>query len=237
MAARVLTLAAGGEHVLRITISMVPQGMEGDAYELGRAEIWNDCKGSATKGDYGARLRGGYVGWGGKGVWKRGQVVAFPRKARGAWDLLYRALGTMIGDRNPAPAGSVLGAAVAALNGRAAVESVRIVMANLRAAYTDEYPAHKATAELCADVLLAAAPLPRCCVRSSRGRLRDARRGTARSSRRWTTYGSRHAPSSGVDAAHPALGYRRDSPPRRHAARWQGEHPRRLEHVPRVCAA
>lgn len=143
--------------MLRILIQMVPQGMEGDAYELGRAEIWNDCKGSATKGDYGARLRGGYVGWGGKGIWKRGQVMAFPRKARGAWDLLYRALGVMIGDRNPAPAGSVLGAAVAALNGRAAVESVRIVAADLRAAYTDEYPAHKATAELCADVLLAAA--------------------------------------------------------------------------------
>lgn len=34
-------------------------------------------------------------------VWKTGYVLAFPRKRLGAYDLLYRALGKLVGDRNP----------------------------------------------------------------------------------------------------------------------------------------
>lgn len=36
-----------------------------------------------------------------KVIWKEGTVCRFPRKKRGAWDLLYLALKNIVGDRNP----------------------------------------------------------------------------------------------------------------------------------------
>lgn len=88
--------------MLRYVVSLVPRGDESRAIEIGRAEIWNvGGNASATSGDYGVRLRGGFPGWSGKGSWKRGEVIGFPRKRLGAWDLLYRGLAACIADRNP----------------------------------------------------------------------------------------------------------------------------------------
>ena len=92
--------------MLRYTVSLVPRGDESKAIEIGRAEVWNvGGNASATSGDYGARLRGGFPGWGGKGSWKRGTVTGFPRKRLGAWDLFYRSMAACIADRSTATRG------------------------------------------------------------------------------------------------------------------------------------
>lgn len=88
--------------MLRVTVELVPGGDESRARVLHVAEISNDGKKTAAtlgaKGDYNVRLSS-------RGILSRafriGRVTDFPRKRLTAWDLLYRALKNLIGDRNP----------------------------------------------------------------------------------------------------------------------------------------
>ncbi len=84
--------------MLRISIDLVPHGDETKKRSLGTAKIWNDGTSLDTKiGNYKFSL----LKWrGAKGIWKEGKLKNFPRKRLGAWDLLYRALGEVIGGRN-----------------------------------------------------------------------------------------------------------------------------------------
>jgi hypothetical protein len=82
--------------VLRITIELVPRGDESLKRHLGTIII-------ALVG--GTPTRGNYRVWLSKRgkptqVWKEGQVTDFPRRRLGAYDLLYRALAAVVGERN-----------------------------------------------------------------------------------------------------------------------------------------
>ena len=62
---------------------------------LGEAKIINTGTGTDTDGHYIFKL----AGKNGR-PWKKGVVTGFPRKRLLAWDLLYRCLKEVIGDRN-----------------------------------------------------------------------------------------------------------------------------------------
>lgn len=71
---------------------------------LGTAHLANDVTGTPDLGNYevafykrgvtNPRVRQT------AGLWRAGKVTGFPRKRLLAWDLLYRALGEVVGDRN-----------------------------------------------------------------------------------------------------------------------------------------
>ena len=81
--------------MLKITVDLLSS--RGPKYNkrLGTAIISNDASGTETRGNYVAEIfaRNGRV-------IHLAEVRDFPRKSRTAWDLLYRALDTMIGARN-----------------------------------------------------------------------------------------------------------------------------------------
>lgn len=81
--------------MLRVTIELVPWGLESQKRVLATAEIINDGSGTRTRGNYVFRLfdRAGRL-------WKSGRVEGFPRQRLLAFDLLFRALKNAIGDRN-----------------------------------------------------------------------------------------------------------------------------------------
>lgn len=82
--------------MLRITVELLPFGDATKAKVLGVCHLVNDGSGTLTQGNYYARFsRTGARGW-----WKTGEVKGFPRKRLGQWDLLYRALRSIVGDRN-----------------------------------------------------------------------------------------------------------------------------------------
>lgn len=80
--------------MIKVTIELIPGGT-GTPIKLGEIEIANDGYGTQTRGDYYARAydKGGRL-------WKRGTTYNFPRKKLLVFDLLYRILGDMIGERN-----------------------------------------------------------------------------------------------------------------------------------------
>ncbi len=82
--------------MLRVTIELLPHGSEAHKRHLGTIEIAN-TGGTSTQGNYRARLskRGKP-----NQIWKAGEVINFPRKRLGAYDLLYRALEAAVGERN-----------------------------------------------------------------------------------------------------------------------------------------
>lgn len=80
--------------MIRVTIELIPYGV-GKSKHLGTIDIANDGTGTKTKADYIVR---GYNKAGAK--WKTGKVLDFPRKKLLVFDLLYRALKDLIGDRN-----------------------------------------------------------------------------------------------------------------------------------------
>ena len=91
--------------MLRITIELLPHGSEKHKKPLGMATITNDGTGSESFGNYNVKL---YT-WHEPPLkylvqltrtWKTGRVELFPRKTRGPWDLLYRALRDIVGERN-----------------------------------------------------------------------------------------------------------------------------------------
>lgn len=89
--------------MIRITIELISAVDANRNTVLGIATIANDGKRSVeTHGE-----RGDYVvtlsKWAPKTdeTWLRGRVLNFPRKRRGVWDLLYLALRSAVGRRNP----------------------------------------------------------------------------------------------------------------------------------------
>lgn len=98
--------------MIRVTVELCPGGDESRARVLGIARIANDLHDSlATGGDLGS-YRATFSKWAPKEseVWKRGTVRGFDRKGRGPWDLLFLALRSAVGARNPAPSDSAGGA-------------------------------------------------------------------------------------------------------------------------------
>lgn len=82
--------------MLRVTIEMVPRGEESKKYHMGTVEIANDGMGTAERGNYKVRLAGFKSA---SSRWRTGAVLDFPRKSRGPYDLLLRALAATVGDR------------------------------------------------------------------------------------------------------------------------------------------
>ena len=74
--------------MIRVTIELVPHGNESKTRTLHVGVIANNGTGSKTKGNYYFALSQR----GSRKVWKSGVVQGFPRKSRGAWNLLYRVL-------------------------------------------------------------------------------------------------------------------------------------------------
>lgn len=96
--------------MLRVTIELLPEGMELGKQVLGVVEIANDVaetiRTQGVYGNYNVTLYKWNKAKDGKGgVWKRGRVVRFPRKVLGSYDLLYRALRDTVGSRNPTSTG------------------------------------------------------------------------------------------------------------------------------------
>lgn len=83
--------------MLRITIEIVPQGDESRARTIATGIIVNTGAGTPNRGNYRVDLRTE-----GARKWKQTEVRGFPRKYLLAWDLLYRALDQLVGDRNHA---------------------------------------------------------------------------------------------------------------------------------------
>lgn len=101
--------------MLIIRIEMWPKGDHTRARSLGIATIAN-VGGTAEAGDYEARLFKSpeYSSSAekrplelmltrptAKETWRKGTVEGFKRLRHGPWDLLFRALGSLISDRNP----------------------------------------------------------------------------------------------------------------------------------------
>ena len=72
--------------MLRVTIELVPWGIESRAKVIATGTIANTGTGTPTSGDYRIELRDAA---GRK--WKSGSITGFPRKRLLAWHLLYRA--------------------------------------------------------------------------------------------------------------------------------------------------
>ena len=85
--------------MIRVTIELLPGGSEDEKSHLGTIDIWNDLSSSNLRsvGNYKARVsRKGQP----KSTWKGAEVKGFPRKQKGAYDLLYLVLKAVVGDRN-----------------------------------------------------------------------------------------------------------------------------------------
>ncbi len=67
----------------------------GDIKTIATGEIVNTGTGSSTRGNYRIELRDAA----GR-RWKKGHIEGFPRRRLLAWDLLYRALEELVGNRN-----------------------------------------------------------------------------------------------------------------------------------------
>lgn len=81
-------------------IEMWPGGDQAKAYPLGSVLIAN-TGGTETQGEYSVQLTGKPEHFRRRGFWRQGAVKDFPRKRLGAYDLLLRALGAVIAERNP----------------------------------------------------------------------------------------------------------------------------------------
>ena len=81
-----------------VTVELI-SAVTGKRSVLGRAEIYNDATGDRGKGNYVAKIYRRGQPFRGR-VWKAGEVADFPRLRLGPWDLLYRCLKNIVGDRN-----------------------------------------------------------------------------------------------------------------------------------------
>lgn len=83
--------------MLVVKVELWPGGVEEEAETVGVMQIVNDKSGSYGRGDYDTRI----LKWGQVNEsWKEGRIKDFPRAKLGHWDLVYRALKSMIGYRN-----------------------------------------------------------------------------------------------------------------------------------------
>lgn len=74
--------------MLRITIELVPLGVEAEKETLCTAKIWNDTTGTKTRGNYKFR----FSQCKSNRTWRKGQHQGFLRQRHGAWRLLYECL-------------------------------------------------------------------------------------------------------------------------------------------------
>jgi hypothetical protein len=83
--------------MIRITIELLPFGFEENKRHLGTITIANDASDTLTSGNYKAKLSQS-----GESArpWKETYIKDFPRKQRNAYDLLYRVLKQVVGERN-----------------------------------------------------------------------------------------------------------------------------------------
>ena len=83
--------------MIRVTIDLLPHGSEERKSHLGTILIANDGTGTMTRGNYRATLstRGKP-----KRIWRSVHLTDFPRKALGAYDLLFRVLNATVSKRN-----------------------------------------------------------------------------------------------------------------------------------------
>ena len=82
--------------MLVIKIELWPGGVEEAAELIDVMQIINDGTGSYGQGNYDARI----VKRGTNETWKECRVEGFPRARLQLWDLVFRALRSMIGYRN-----------------------------------------------------------------------------------------------------------------------------------------
>lgn len=83
--------------MIRVTIELLPGGLEKGKKHLGTMEISNDLSGTPEVGNYNVRLSK----WGRPThTWKKGRVEGFYRLKRGPYDLMYLALKNIVGYRN-----------------------------------------------------------------------------------------------------------------------------------------
>lgn len=81
--------------MVKVTIELWPFGSEMGKKHLGTLLISNDVSGDESKGNYKCR----FFNKAGR-KWRKCFVRGFPRKRLLAWDLLYRALREVVGNRN-----------------------------------------------------------------------------------------------------------------------------------------
>ena len=82
--------------MIRVTIHILPMGDAERARHLGTIDIANDGTGTAEHGNYKVRLSKFKSA---HSLWREGAVRGFPRRTRGPYDLLLRALAATVGDR------------------------------------------------------------------------------------------------------------------------------------------
>ena len=80
--------------MLRVTVELLPFGVESKRRTLGTVLITNDGSGSATSGNYDVKV----LSSNGR-ITRRGRVTRFPRKRLGAVQLLLQALKAALGDK------------------------------------------------------------------------------------------------------------------------------------------
>lgn len=80
--------------MLIVTVEL-HSAITGEITTLATGKIVNTGAGTPTRGHYRVELRDA-VGR----LWKTGNIQDFPRKRLLAWDLLYRALEELVGDRS-----------------------------------------------------------------------------------------------------------------------------------------
>jgi len=86
--------------MMLIKIELLPGGDASKRRTLGEIRIVNDGSGSLDVGNYDVTLMKSEEYAKSPGVWKRGRVVGFPRRALGPYDLLFRALAKCVALRN-----------------------------------------------------------------------------------------------------------------------------------------
>ena len=82
--------------MIKVTIELWPLGHPTGKRHLGTLLIGNDGTGNESKGNYNCK----FLRRSDHAKWKECRVEGFPRKRLLVWDLLYRALREIIGDRN-----------------------------------------------------------------------------------------------------------------------------------------
>ena len=82
--------------VVRVTVVVLPGGDVARAQRVGSALIVNDGTGDEKTGNY--RVSLAQMGRPTQ-IWRKGRLLNFPRKTLGPWDLVYRALHEVVGER------------------------------------------------------------------------------------------------------------------------------------------
>ena len=84
--------------MLRVTVDLVPFGIESRKRTIATAKIWNDATGTPARGNYQFTLsQNGRP----DRIWKAGSLKNFPRKRMGIWWLLFLVLLKVLGADRP----------------------------------------------------------------------------------------------------------------------------------------